>query len=264
MTDKRATNILTVVLATTIPIIAIGIFALALSCSAKKRRSSFLRRGVTPIDDEEIATWRIDRNVEKDMILESRSGHAVNNSVGSIQKPPSVIVYQQTQHPWGRLSEDKTPLTPKSLDQVRASMEAPPAAVLARAPNSRPGLTDEMVQGDDAFIPQLKRQPSRLAKIVAPGSPRHTRAPSAWANNSSNRDPYWYGQNFEHQLSPRRSADTFTRKLTPQNPGHPAHKRIYSTSSPPTPRLSSDEDVLFSGLSPRPAIRKSDIGRALG
>ena len=262
MTDKRASNILTVVLATTIPILAICIFALALCCSAKKRRSSFLRRGVTPIDDEEIATWKIDRSGEKDMIIETRTSHAANNSVSSIQKPPSVIVYQHPTQSRGRVSEDQFPLSPMSLLVTRVSMEAPPSAVLARAPNSRPGLTDEAVQGDEAFIPQVKRQSSRLPRTV-PDSPRHARAPSAWAN-STNRDPYWHGRNSDQQSSPRRSADAFTRKLTPQHPQHPAHKRVYSTSSPPTPRLSTDEDVLFSGLSPRPILRKSDIGRALG
>jgi hypothetical protein len=262
MTEKRATNIVTVVLATTIPILAIGIFALALCCSARKRRSSFLRRGVTPIDDEEIATWRIDRSDEKELIIETKGGHVANNSVSSIQKPPSVIVYQQPTQNRGRLSEDRSPLSPLALNPPRSSMDAPASAVLARAPNSRPGLTDEAVQGDEAFIPQAKRQSPRHPKPL-PESPRHARGPSAWANPST-RDPYLQGRNSHQQPSSRRSADTFTRKLTPYHPAHPAHKRVYSSSSPPTPRLSTDEDVLFSGLAPRPVLRKSDVGRALG
>jgi hypothetical protein len=266
MTDKRPTNILTVVLATTIPIIAIGIFALALCCSAKKRKTSFLRRGVTPIGDDEIATWKMNRAGEKDAMIEfNKSRHTGNNSVSSIQKPPSVIVYQHQYQPWNRLSEDQSPLSPKSVYQPRSSIEAPPAAVLARAPNSRPGLTDETVQGDDAFIPPLKRQSSRLAKMV-PESPRHTRAPSTWSKKSNSREPYWHSRNSDQIIPPRRSADTFTRNkyISLSQPGLVNHKRAHSTSSPPTPRLSSDGDVLFNGLSPRPAVQRSEIGRALG
>ncbi|KAH7326587.1 hypothetical protein B0I35DRAFT_475216 [Stachybotrys elegans] len=254
-------NTLTIVLATTLPVVGLVIlFIIAYFLCGKGRRRSLLRRGVTPIADEEIESWRVDRSGEKETSVQDSPGRAASNSVGSSQKPPSVIVYQNPMQQRPRISEDyKSPTG--SSPYYKRSIDLPQTPVLARAPNCRPGLTDETVQGDDAFIPNhtVKRQPSRLAKSQPP-SPRHNRTESS--TYSATRS-YWYGQEPEQQRSPRRSADTYTR--SPRYYHRPGHRRVYSTSSgPPPPLYASDDDVILSGLSPPPFPRKSEIGRAIG
>ena len=41
------------------------------------------------------------------------------------------------------------------------------------------------------------------------------------------------------------------------------HSRVYSSSENP-PRMSFDDEIFLGGLSPRPVVHKSDIGRAIG
>lgn len=250
---------LTIVLSTTLPsVFLISVAAYICYRMQKRKTRRIFKRGITPIEDEEIESWKVDRNEEKPPIPEpapesrpSTQNHQPKDSVGSIQKPPSVIVYQNQGIP--RSSEDNAP---RCLHHHKgSSVDMPQTPVLARAPNARPGLTDDTVRGDDAFIPQLKRQPSRLNKSQ-PASPRHNRTRSARSSMSREQ---WHGQNQDgHQISPRRSAESF-----PRTPTHGSkHKRVYSSSNPP--RMSLDDELSPGGLSPRPHIRQSEIGRAIG
>jgi hypothetical protein len=248
----------TIVLATVIPGIALlSLLALLYFLIRRRRKSHIFNRGITPIDDDEIESWKTDRNEEKipipDSQTQSQYTHKTSTSVASIQKPPSVIVYQNNAIP-----RSSSEFAPSYLHhQKDSSVDSIQSPVLARAPNARPGLTDETVQGDEAFVPQVKRQPSRLSKHHS-STTRHGRSKSA--RNSVARDQ-WYGFDSEHHtLPPRRSAESFPR--SPAN--NSKHKRVYSSASNP-PRMSFDsEDMNLGGLSPRPLIRKSDIGRAIG
>ncbi|KFA64380.1 hypothetical protein S40285_01003 [Stachybotrys chlorohalonatus IBT 40285] len=260
MSQQNNDNTLTIVLATTIPVLFICIVLISTYFLYTRRRGSFFRRGVTPIADEEIESWKLNRTgTEKETLSHECHGRAPSSSVSSVQKPASVIVYQYSPHRT-HVSDDFK--SPTSMHSHKRSMEGPQSPVLARAPNSRPGLTDETVQGDDAFISPVKRYPSRLAKS-SPGSPRHVRTESNLY--AANRD-YWYGSDTELQRSPRRSADTYTRKPVMYQS---SHRRVFSTSysttsGPPPALYSSDDDVLLGGLSPPPVLRKSEIGRAIG
>ncbi|KAK2603842.1 hypothetical protein QQS21_003966 [Conoideocrella luteorostrata] len=263
---------LIIILATTIPSVVLIALAAVLCYRARRRRARLFNRGITPIDDEEIQSWKFGRRAsekpsENETMQnlqpspENYRGHRTSVSIGSIQKPASVIIYQNPSHYNTRLSEERPaiPLMPS-----KDSMEMPPVPVLARAPNSRPGLTDDTVQGEDAFITQPRRNTSRLAK--APPSPRHARSKSTRATMTPH-DP-WYGQSVDHQLSPRRSADTFlpTTTATTTTTRHTTHYSTggnHSSRSTP-PRGSVDEDILLGGLSPRPLIHQSEIGRAIG
>jgi hypothetical protein len=271
MTDE-----LTIILSSVIP----GVFVISLVVLLwvwfRRRQVRWLRRGITPIADEEIDSWRTEKHEEHDRDPGTepesqpspRRHHRQNSSLASVQKPGSVIVYQHTHN---------SSISSPALNQGRPSaeyysskqnsMDLPMSPVLARAPNARPGLTDEMIQGDDAYIPQLKRQPSKLAKSQ-PGSAgsgiigssrrqqsQHRSARSSISINSSgngNRDR-WYGQQVGDGLT-RKSADL---------PGQRGHERVYSSSANP-PRLSLDEATSPGGLSPRPLLHKSEIGRAIG
>ncbi|KAH7133612.1 hypothetical protein EDB81DRAFT_108097 [Dactylonectria macrodidyma] len=260
-------KILVIVLATVVPAAIVAIVTTVLCRRSRQRRFLFLKRGITPIDDEEIESWRTDKTDEKTPLAEptfSRSedhqldqgfqGHQRQQSSVSIRKPPSVIIYQNGQ---SRVSEE---LAAHTIKQKR-SMDVPPTPVLARAPNSRPGLTDETVQGDDAFIPTLKRQPSRLAKLppTASRQSRTRNSRSSTVSEVGHHDP-WHGHYPDKHTLTRMSSDYLPRANRSLDMRR--QKRVNSISTPP--RLSFDDDFFLGGLSPRPLIRKSEIGRAIG
>lgn len=259
-------QIIIIVLTTTIPLSILVILAIFIRRRIQRRRFLF-NRGITPIDDEEIESWKLNRPDEKKLVIErtisypptphqqQQTQHQQNDSVGSIRKPPSVIVYQQS---YSRLSDELQ--SPRSLYHKR-SIDMAPAQVLARAPNSRPGLTDETVQGDDAYIPPLRRQQSRLAKLPpsASSSPRHGRTRSSRSMSVASHQ--WYGQFSDFQFStPRQSSEYLPRANRSLDLRRQSRK--HSHSHPP--RMSFDDEVFLGGLSPRPLIRKSEIGRAIG
>ncbi|PHH85661.1 hypothetical protein CDD83_110 [Cordyceps sp. RAO-2017] len=266
MADPSCT--VTIVLATTIPSAVLLLLGAVLFWRLFRRKKRLFHRGITPIDDEEIASWKTARSDEKvagpgppsSIWRDSLpSSHRPSNSVVSSRKPASVIVYQNPSQHGLRLSEDM----PTSPPHNKRSVDVPPTPVLARAPNARPGLTDEAIQGEDAFIAQARRHPCRLAKPPPPRVPRHNRSKSSRATMSGatgTRD-LWYGQHFDYQRLPRRSAD----QILPMSAAFGADfSDVPSTRSTPV-RATFDDDVAFpGGLSPRPLVRKSEIGRAIG
>ena len=252
-------QIIIIVLATAIPLSILAVLAFLIRRRTQRRRFLF-NRGITPIDDEEIESWKINRRDEKKLVIErtashvpAQTQHQQSNSVGSVRKPPSVIIYQ---HSHARLS-DELVTSPRSLYHKR-SVDMPPAQVLARAPNSRPGLTDETIQGDDAYIPPLRRQQSRLAKLP-PTSPRHGRTRSSRSMSVASQQ--WYGHFTDFPFTtPRQSSEYLPRANRSLDLRRQSRK--HSQSHPP--RMSFDDEVFLGGLSPRPLIRKSEIGRAIG
>ncbi|KAM4059544.1 hypothetical protein HRG_011600 [Hirsutella rhossiliensis] len=254
----------TIVLATIIPSVVVLLTVALLCWRLLRRRSRLFNRGITPIDDEEIESWKSGTTPEKhsepppspwrDSLT---SCHRVTNSVTLTRKPTSVIVYQSPSQYGVRLSEDLS----SSPAHARPSFDVPPTPVLARAPNARPGLTDEAVQGEDAFVSLARRQPCRLAKPPPKGS-RHNRSKSSRATMSGTTGSHntWYGQQFEYHKLPRRSAD----HILPVPAAYmPEFSDVHTSHSTPV-RTSFDEEIWLGGLSPRPLIRKSEIGRAIG
>ena len=291
---------LTIILATVIPFVFVLVLVLVLWRCARKRSYELFSRGITPVADEEIESWKNDRSIddsEKEPIPEplvrghTRGPSSNNNShdsnvirkpeatiplkkyhqhqkqqssTSSITKPPSVIVYQNAPALVSSASEEM----PRSAGG-KYSMELPQTPVLARAPNARPGLTDDAVQGDEPFVPPLKRQPSRLSKNhpttqTPTQPPQHQRHKSAYGavGGSGGRGDRWYGSQSQSQSQDymsRKSADNIPRRGTASGRGH---ERIYSATANP-PRMSLD-DTSPGGLSPRPLLHKSEIGRAIG
>lgn len=226
----------------------------------RRRRTRLFNRGITPIGDEEIETWKGHRNEKsleadapqhraKAPILPDSRGqhHQKQESTSSVRKPPSVIVY-------ARQSEEfspKSPSTPNyftkmSFDGKRSlDKDLPYTPIQARAPNAREGLTDETVPGDDPYLPGPKRRASRLSK--APRTPRlaHTRNKSSRSTLSlrSPGEGFFGGYDSDHEI-------------------YPSHCRV---SSDVPPRLSLSNDWPYGGgLSPRPLVRAEEIGRAIG
>ncbi|KAF5027178.1 hypothetical protein F66182_712 [Fusarium sp. NRRL 66182] len=262
-------QILVIVLATVVPLSAITAFGWILyrRSHQRQRRFLFMKRGITPINDEEIESWKTGRTHEKVRVIEAvnrdindaekqlqHHQRDKSTSFSSIRKPQSVIIYDRP-HPC--VSEE---LSPRSIYHKR-SIEVPSTPVIARAPNSRPGLTDEAVQGEDAFISPVKRHPSRLAKL--PPSARYSRgrgSRSSTMSAVSPRDP-WHGHYPDAFLGTRSSSEYMPRANRSLDIRR-HHHRMHSMSN--FTRMSFDDEVFLGGLSPRPLIRKSEIGRAIG
>lgn len=303
----------------------------------RRRRFPFfsLQRGVSPIDDDEIATWRISRDEKH-----QAGGAAADNADGrftslptaagapastttwtspTLRKPPSLIIYNSPPQSASRFSSDDmgTPRTgnyynayqtfggftsPVNSNNGRPSLDLlpPTPVIVARAPNSRAGLTDESIPGDEPYIAVNRPVSRRLSKAPPGSSPRahhHLRTRSSRSSTSVRSygvDPAWYT---DVELSPRPSTEfagaggnyglqynssgssghqrtvsissngnTSYHHRTSSSSGayshHHNHSRVYSSSSVP-PRLSLGDDFVGGGLSPRPLLR-DEIGRAIG
>ncbi|KAH8910892.1 hypothetical protein BR93DRAFT_964731 [Coniochaeta sp. PMI_546] len=283
---KGSNQTLVITLSTVLSIIGalLVVGALMICLKHRKRRIPFFARGISPIDDDEIATWKTSRE-EKAALASAGAaagtrapgsgtyttrnpGHGKHTSTSSVRKPPSVIVYQgrhsqQLPRPSGEGSPRSINYnSPGSNGRMSFDKDLPQTPIQAVAPNARAGLTDEAVPGDDPFLPSPKRHPSRLSK-VHPNmtSPRnnhtHTRTRSSRSSMRSFGGEYGYYTGSDMELSPRTSNDYY-------NNMHYGHSRVYSSSSIP-PRLSFGEDGVAGGLSPRPLFRDNDmIGRAIG
>ncbi|KAI1774941.1 hypothetical protein F4818DRAFT_56559 [Hypoxylon cercidicola] len=254
--DSNGTSTLTIALSTILSVIGVILIAAAayLCTGGRRKRIPGFNRGITPIGDDEIATWKSNRSAEKVTDRYTmRPSHSQNAST-STRRAPSVIQYQHG----GRPSLDVVS-SPRSFIDGKYSFDLPqaPGAVLAKAPNARSGLTDEMVPGDDPFLPSPKRHPSRLHKLPPNSPSMHGRTKGSRSSSlRSFAEAAWrYGEGVETS-SPRGSSDAHSRN----------HHRIYSNSTlPPPPRLSFGDNEQLTGLSPPPSRRQdSTIGLAVG
>ncbi|KAI0160927.1 hypothetical protein GGR52DRAFT_152723 [Hypoxylon sp. FL1284] len=257
--DSGGNSTLTIVLSTVFSILGVVLIAVAayLCTGKRRRRIPVFNRGVTPIGDDEIATWKLNKSAEKvtDRYTTMPS-HSQNPSIAtSTRKAPSVIQYQNGVRP----SLDVVS-SPRSFIDGRYSLDMPqtPGAVLARAPNARSGLTDDMVPGDDPFLPSPRRHTSRLHKL--PSSPPSIYNKTKESRSSSLRshvEAAWQQAEGAEQWPPESSNDARSR----------SHHRIYSDSNfPPPPRLDFGDNEQLTGLSPPPSRRKDSatIGVAVG
>ena len=271
----------------------------------RRRRLPFFPRGVSPIDDDEIATWKtprdektglsagdtdveVDGGVNKGIGGQSHTKHA---STSSVKKPPSVIVYTNSQTQGYRQSTDgesRRSFAQNHTAYGKTSFEKalPQAPIQAKAPNARVGLTDESVPGDEPFLPSPKRHPSRLSKLPPNSAPtrrsgaHHVRARSSrssarnfgecgdgdgdgdGAGGAATANSVSGGSDAE--LSPRHSHDCVHMRHSRSYRRGKHHSRIYSSSSVP-PRLSLGDEARLNGVSPgRPPVREDEIGRAIG
>ncbi|GKT40081.1 uncharacterized protein ColSpa_00262 [Colletotrichum spaethianum] len=253
---------LVVALSTVLSVLGVVIIvgAICLCYRYRRGRLPFGRRGNTPIDDEEIESWKACRTIEKctTVVVDEHDPHG---SVGPIQKPSSVIVYQTNSPYQPRISTDTASRSLYHKRSMDKSIDIPQTPVLARAPNARVGLTDDTVEGDVAFLPSPKRQTLRLSKLP-PLSPRHGRHRSSRSSASAGSlRNHWYGYHTDLELSPRTSTDPYARMPSSAH-SDGRHQHIYSSST--APRLSLDEEFHLGGLSPRPFLRQSEIGLAVG
>ncbi|KAI8963330.1 hypothetical protein F5Y11DRAFT_161211 [Daldinia sp. FL1419] len=243
----------TIILSTVLSIAGVILIAVAayLCTGDRRRRLPMFNRGITPIGDDEIATWKSNRSAEKVNRYTTRPTHSQNGSTStSTRRAPSLIQYQNGTRPSLEV------VSARSFIGDKNSFDLPqiPGAVLARAPNARSGLTDETVPGDDPFLPTPRRHPSRLHKLP-PNSPAMNSRKGSRSNSlRSFSEPSWRDSAVETS-PPRNSSE-----------GHARIHRLYSNSPlPPPPRLSFGENEQFTGLSPPPSRRNENtIGLAVG
>lgn len=253
----------TIALAVSIPSFALLILVLVLFCRRRQWGYQLFGRGSTPINDDEIESWKVNSSREKfseqrslastgnlglkpDAALGDESwdaAHDVEQQRDSNVRIARVVVYQE-----------KEPRSCPSwlAPEATASLDDLSSPVLARAPNARPGLTDETIQGEGAFIGHIKGLPSRpstahcASRCVGFGQSRRER----------NQD---FRRSKQLSLETRSSAAVFSRL-----PTLVSDKQEGQAKKSASKRPSTEDDVHMGGLSPRPLIHRSEIGRAIG
>ncbi|KAI3396688.1 hypothetical protein diail_11796 [Diaporthe ilicicola] len=273
--NRTTVIVLSTVLSVVGVVLVVGAALVCLRC--RRRRSKIFRRGITPIDDDEIETWKSKRH-EKELgddagltAYADNNGHVKHESVSSTRKSTSVIVYSNA-----RRSEERSPRSPRtqlhygkrSLDGRKISLDKdlPQTPIQARAPNAREGLTDDAIPGDDPFIHYPKRQASRLSKMPPnPQQPRHAHTRTRSSFSLRSLGDHFRAYDSDVELTPRTSHDCHDYRARPsherplhERPSHERHSRVFSSSSIP-PRLSLSDD--WPGST---ELRQDMIGRAIG
>ncbi|KFX99589.1 hypothetical protein V490_01740 [Pseudogymnoascus sp. VKM F-3557] len=119
-----------------------------------KRNPKYHRnRGNSPVDDEEIERWR----GRKETYTEAPGRNTPNPKQHKRQSSSVVIVSHPPGWTW---NAEPSPFGSRNSGETALS----PPPMVARAPNSRSGLTDGAILGADPFVPPVRRQSTRLAK----------------------------------------------------------------------------------------------------
>lgn len=221
-----------------------------------RQQPPFSHRGASPIDDEEIASWRRSEQEKRQPDLPSE--HKV-----AIRDMPALPHQHQAAWSWA------TTPSSGSIHTIRSPFPDSPSYV-ATAPNARVGLTDETIPGAVPFIPPPKRRNSRLSKL--PHS--HSRTRSRRSSFSAKSMLSAQGHNrvsSDLKMSDRAPVAWYEVHDDPlDSQGGACLKEIGMAIE--SPRISVfDETTPSGGLSPRPRSvvrittweRNDDIGRAI-
>lgn len=175
------------------------------------------RRGITPVDDEEIERWRGRKETYTDAPgrTSQKSHRRQSSSVVIVSHPPG-WTWSAEPSPFGSRQSGETALSP------------PP--MVAREPNSRSGLTDGAIPGADPFIPPIRRQSTRLAKHGRNQSRKSSFSASIPERPSTDRSRHYRDDS-------KRSFQSDPRISPPSSifngiPGHPSNSPI-----PPMARI---------------------------
>ncbi|KAI2624791.1 hypothetical protein GGS21DRAFT_493798 [Xylaria nigripes] len=228
--DKLVISLSVIFSVLTISVIGIVAFE---SLRRRRRRGAF-NRGLTPIGDDEIATWKVD------LADQAAAEHYMPNP-GHVHKDSTSSA--RIQYPWGGRQSVEAAMSPRSFILGGYSgysgysselPQIPEPAAFALAPNARTGLTDGTIPGADPFVTPMERQSVRLQKFM-PSSPKSHR-------NSRTRFSRSHGQLERWQSS--------------------AHSSFASTFMPLNGYSYYEKDIRTE-LSPPPSRRQDDTGRTL-
>ena len=195
-------------------------------------RTPFGHRSATPLDDDEIESWR-------GTVVEQKQPPP---DPGMLNRKADSI--QLTHSPGWTWTASPTSLR-SALSPSTTIPDTP--QFLAKAPNSRAGLTDETVPGADPFIPPMKRQSSRLSK--AP--PRHNRSKSRRSSTSA-KSVWSYNGGIGPNADSRAMNDKMPMWFDPDD--HTVGKQLSRTDRTSSSPGTSIYDGVSTGggLSPRP------------
>ncbi|QSZ30417.1 hypothetical protein DSL72_004940 [Monilinia vaccinii-corymbosi] len=160
--DANHKNLI-IILGCVLGTIAVLLVSAALYLLLRYRRDqSFTGRGVTPIDDNEIESWRRSGNERKafagdNLVFDKETGGRDDIRSQTIQMVHSPG-WTWTASPTS--SRSRSTFYPSGF-----SGHIPDSPTfLAQAPNARVGLTDEIMPGAEPFIKPAERHRSRLSK----------------------------------------------------------------------------------------------------
>ncbi|KAE9376910.1 hypothetical protein N431DRAFT_436145 [Stipitochalara longipes BDJ] len=211
----------------------------------RRRQSPFCH---SPINDEEIQSWR-------------------RNTMDQKRPPPAHLAAERPEI--RSLTLGSPPgwtwaASPTSIQTVISPVSefCDSPSFLAKAPNSRIGLTDETVPGADPFVGKVKRQSSRLSK--AP--PGHVRTKSRRSSTSAKSMGSFKWQNRDRISGDSRVDGSNFSWFDPEDESVVSQLRTDRTSS--SNGASLFDGLAMGGLSPRPQPRQDGghmyIGRAIG
>ncbi|KAI1433301.1 hypothetical protein GGR50DRAFT_696216 [Xylaria sp. CBS 124048] len=228
--------------------ISLGVSAIFL-CARRRRRRGLFNRGLTPISDDEIATWKVSREDQRSMVYPARPSHGSKESTSSAK-----IIQYQVAAGGSRPSVDGPTMSPRSFTNHAFGIElpqVPESAVFARAPNARAGLTDETIPGADPFVTTLKKQPSRLQKsgLSTPIKGLGRTLSQTRGSRSYSQPERWH--NHSTDSSPAESKDANGRR----------HSRMYSFPSVPPHYYAGQAKETCTELSPPPSRLRQDAGK---
>lgn len=200
----------------------------------RRRQSPFAHRGASPINDEEIASWRGTVQEQKQQTPNPTQPPTIHdaNTIGLAQSPP------------GWMWAPSPAVIQPAMSHTTSTIPDTPS-FLAKAPNSRAGLTDETVPGADPFIPPVKRQSSRLSK--AP--PGHARTKSR--RSSLSAKSMWSFKESSMELKAKERSPTW---FDPEDDNVGRELRDFDHNSD-SPGTSIFDGLSAGGLSPRPKSR---------
>ncbi|KAL2067196.1 hypothetical protein VTL71DRAFT_1620 [Oculimacula yallundae] len=243
--DKSSShNTLVIALAAVLGAVGLLLIGTVIFLLYRYRRGQlpFAHRGASPINDDEIASWRRTGKEQKLTIPSPTYRPAIREVADLHLKSPG----------WTWTA------SPSSIRTVSAHITD--HQVQAQAPNARAGLTDEVVPGAEAFIPQPKRQSSRLAKRP----PGHSRTKSRRSSMSGRS--LWSPDRTSNDYIFREQASWYAVD------GAAPSSHFKTEQSSDTPGTSTFGEHVSGGLSPRPERRakpweqevsREDIGRAI-
>ncbi|KAG9238725.1 hypothetical protein BJ875DRAFT_13659 [Amylocarpus encephaloides] len=244
--DRRRTLI--IILSTVLGSLALLLVGLSICLTRRyrKHKSPFSHRGASPINDEEIASWRTPSSEQKVPIPPTYPPRVQDISTIGLAHYPGWMWNSQLP----RASHSHSHSHSQSHSVSSPSVIIPPSpSSMARAPNSRAGLTDETKPGADAYIPPMKRQSSRLSK--AP--PGHSRTKSR-RSSLSNRSIWSYnGPSSSNVNVDGRVRDRQPTWYDPENDNVARQLPDFDHNSSPGTSIWDTNSV--GGLSPRPASR---------
>ncbi|KAH6678242.1 hypothetical protein B0J14DRAFT_460153, partial [Halenospora varia] len=248
MSTNKQHETLIIVLSVVLGVVAILLVLSAAFLASRyfKRQRPFSHRGASPINDDEIASWREPGFEQKRHVIQ----------VPPPVKEGNIGLAQFPGWRWNAPPANIQPVySPSSIAQSPSF----------RAPNSRVGLTDETIPGAAPFIPPPKRQNSRLSKTP----PGHARTRSR-RSSASNKSMWSHHGNSSVDLdwkpSPRSARHPTWYDPEDNNVGRELRDMDQTSSSPGT---SIFDGLAAGGLSPRPASHSrpwgqdKEIGRAI-